>query len=61
MPEHSTLSEQELADLLSLKLGVQVKVEEVDDFLHEEFPYEQRIGIHDVLTCDRCRRETKIQ
>lgn len=58
MPEHVTLSEQDLADLLSLRAGKQVLVEEVDDFLHEEFPYEQRIGIHDVSACDRCRKET---
>ena len=61
MPEHLKLSEQELADLLSLKLGMQVKVEEVEDFLHDEFPYEQRIGMHDVLSCDRCKKETKVQ
>lgn len=53
------MSEQEMADLLSFRLGVTVSVEEVDDFLHGEFPYEQRIGIHDVLNCSRCKKETR--
>lgn len=61
MPEHSVLSEEELAKIFGEKLGRVIRVEEVDDFLHEELPYEQRIGMHDVINCPRCRKETKVQ
>lgn len=38
---------------LAQRLGV--PVEEVQDFLHEEIPYEERVVMHDVLSCNHPR------
>lgn len=57
MTQDAVLSERELAEFLSIRLGVPVKAEEVDEFLHQEIPYKDRFAMHDVLNCEKCRQE----
>ncbi len=58
--ERNHMDEADLRAMISAKTGHPVSDEEVQDFLHDEIKYEERIGLHDVVHCSRCKKETKI-
>lgn len=58
--ESMPVTEEQLATILTQKLGREVTPDEVDEFLHEEIAYKDRFTMHDVLNCGRCRKEGEL-
>lgn len=44
-------------DLGQLAERLEADVDDLDAWLHQELSYAERIGIHDVFNCDRCKKE----
>lgn len=52
------MDEEETMDLDTMAAEAGTTPEEFNAFLHERVAYEDRIGVHDVLDCDLCKKET---